>query len=85
MSENHEKTFILIKPDGVQRGFIGRVISKFEDKGFQLLALKMIWVSYFIGDFMILCTKIFLIFSLKKKWCPSIILSILKSHFFKQI
>ena len=32
----------MIKPDGVQRGFIGRIISRFEDKGFRLVGLKML-------------------------------------------
>ena len=30
-----EKTYVMIKPDGVQRGLIGRIIQKFEDKGLQ--------------------------------------------------
>ena len=32
----------MIKPDGVQRGFIGKIISRFEDKGFRLVGLKML-------------------------------------------
>lgn len=36
-----ERTLILVKPDGVQRGLIGRIISKFEDRGFRLVDLKM--------------------------------------------
>jgi nucleoside-diphosphate kinase len=39
----HERTFIAIKPDGVQRGKIGNIVSRFEDKGFKLVAFKMIW------------------------------------------
>ena len=39
---NIERTYIMIKPDGVQRGFIGRIISRFEDKGFRLVGLKML-------------------------------------------
>jgi len=35
-----EKTFIMIKPDGVQRGLVGEIIRRFEQKGFQLLAAK---------------------------------------------
>ena len=35
-----EKTYIMIKPDGVQRGLIGEIIKRFERKGFKLLALK---------------------------------------------
>jgi nucleoside diphosphate kinase len=35
-----ERTFIMIKPDGVQRGLVGPIISRFETKGFKLVALK---------------------------------------------
>lgn len=35
-----ERTFIMVKPDGVQRGLIGEIISRFEKKGFQLAAAK---------------------------------------------
>ncbi|MCE4617307.1 MAG: nucleoside-diphosphate kinase [Desulfurococcales archaeon] len=37
-----EKTFVMIKPDGVSRGLIGEVISRFERKGLKLKALKMV-------------------------------------------
>lgn len=37
-----EKTFIAIKPDGVKRGLIGRIINRFEDKGYKIIGLKMI-------------------------------------------
>lgn len=36
-----EQTFLMIKPDGVQRGLIGSIIQRFESKGFQLIAIKM--------------------------------------------
>ncbi|PKY03890.1 nucleoside diphosphate kinase [Aspergillus campestris IBT 28561] len=38
---NSEQTFIAIKPDGVQRGLVGPIISRFENRGFKLAALKM--------------------------------------------
>ena len=38
---NKERTFIMIKPDGVQRGLIGQIISRFETKGFKLVAMKL--------------------------------------------
>ena len=47
MAENKERTFIMIKPDGVQRGLVGKIIQRFEDKGFKLVAMKMLWVSVF--------------------------------------
>lgn len=37
-----EKSLVLIKPDAVQRTLIGEIISRFEKKGFKLVALKMI-------------------------------------------
>ncbi|KAJ4771145.1 Nucleoside diphosphate kinase [Rhynchospora pubera] len=37
-----ERTFIAIKPDGVQRGLIAEIISRFERKGFKLVAIKLI-------------------------------------------
>ncbi|WP_107668968.1 nucleoside-diphosphate kinase [Cyanothece sp. BG0011] len=40
-----ERTFIMIKPDGVQRGLVGEVISRFEAKGFTLVGLKLMSVS----------------------------------------
>ncbi|MDY7020782.1 MAG: nucleoside-diphosphate kinase [Cyanobacteriota bacterium] len=40
-----ERTFIAIKPDGVQRRLVGEVISRFEQKGFTLVGLKLVTVS----------------------------------------
>lgn len=37
-----ERTLIVIKPDGVKRGLVGEVISRFERKGFRIVALKML-------------------------------------------
>ena len=31
-----ERTYIMIKPDGVQRGLIGQIVARFEAKGFKL-------------------------------------------------
>merc|ERR1712188_98613 len=39
-----ERTFIAIKPDGVQRNLVGEIISRFERKGFQLVGMKLIAV-----------------------------------------
>lgn len=44
-SPNTERTFLMIKPDGVQRGLVGKIIKRFEAKGFKLVALKFQWVS----------------------------------------
>lgn len=40
-----EKSLILVKPDGVQRGLIGEIISRFERKGLKLIGLKMMNVT----------------------------------------
>lgn len=40
-----ERTFIAIKPDAVQRGLIGKIIARIEDKGYKIVALKMVQVS----------------------------------------
>ncbi len=40
-----EKSFIMIKPDGVQRGLVGDIISRFETKGFTLVGMKQMSVS----------------------------------------
>ena len=40
-----ERTFIMIKPDGVQRGLVGEIISRFEKKGFKLVAMKVMQAS----------------------------------------
>lgn len=36
-----EKTFLMVKPDGVQRGLIGEIVKRFEQKGFHLAAAKL--------------------------------------------
>nr|ACG56674.1 nucleoside diphosphate kinase b [Leishmania donovani] len=36
-----ERTFIAVKPDGVQRGLVGEIIARFERKGYKLVALKI--------------------------------------------
>lgn len=40
-----ERTFLAIKPDGVQRGLVGEIIRRFETKGFTLVGLKFLKVS----------------------------------------
>jgi len=39
-----EKTFIMIKPDGVQRGLVGDIVNRFEQKGFKLVSAKLMQV-----------------------------------------
>ena len=40
-----EKTLILIKPDGVERGLVGTILSRFENAGIKIAALKMVKVE----------------------------------------
>ncbi|MGV3465780.1 MAG: nucleoside-diphosphate kinase [Heyndrickxia sp.] len=40
-----EKTFLMVKPDGVQRQLIGEIVSRFEKKGFHLVGAKLMKVS----------------------------------------
>jgi nucleoside-diphosphate kinase len=40
-----ERTFVMIKPDGVKRGLVGEIISRFERKGLKIKALKMKWMT----------------------------------------
>jgi nucleoside-diphosphate kinase len=40
-----QRTFVLVKPDGVQRGLVGNIINRFEKKGLKIIAMKMISVS----------------------------------------
>ena len=37
-----ERTYIMVKPDGVQRNLVGEIIKRFEAKGFKLVALKLV-------------------------------------------
>jgi len=40
-----EQTFVMIKPDAVQRGLVGEIINRFEKKGLKLVAMKMLSVK----------------------------------------
>ncbi|MEA3346190.1 MAG: nucleoside-diphosphate kinase [Chloroflexota bacterium] len=40
-----ERTLIIIKPDAVQRGLIGEIISRFERRGLRIAAMKMVWID----------------------------------------
>ena len=45
-----ERTFVMVKPDGVQRKLIGEVIRRFEAKGFTLVGLKLMKVSQALAE-----------------------------------
>jgi nucleoside-diphosphate kinase len=40
-----ERTLIIVKPDGVQRGLVGQVLGRFEARGFKLAGLKLMRIS----------------------------------------
>ncbi|MBX3383847.1 MAG: nucleoside-diphosphate kinase [Phycisphaeraceae bacterium] len=43
--QDMETTLILLKPDAVQRGLMGRIISRFEEKGLQIVGCKLMQIS----------------------------------------
>ncbi|MBE9221074.1 nucleoside-diphosphate kinase [Cyanobacterium stanieri LEGE 03274] len=45
-----ERTFLMIKPDGVQRNLVGEVIKRLENKGFTLVGLKLMAVSQELAE-----------------------------------
>ena len=45
-----ERTFLMIKPDGVQRNLVGEIIQRLENKGFTLVGLKLMSVSQELAE-----------------------------------
>lgn len=45
-----ERTYLMIKPDGVQRNLIGEIVSRFERKGFTLVAAKLMTLTREIAE-----------------------------------
>ncbi|MBM4020338.1 MAG: nucleoside-diphosphate kinase [Planctomycetes bacterium] len=45
-----ERTLIILKPDAVHRGLIGRILARFEEKGLQLAALKMARIDRAVAE-----------------------------------
>ncbi|MBD7906956.1 MULTISPECIES: nucleoside-diphosphate kinase [Sporosarcina] len=45
-----EKTFLMVKPDGVQRGLIGEIVNRFESKGYQLVGGKLMTISQELAE-----------------------------------
>ncbi len=50
MSNELERTFVLIKPDAVRRGLAGQVLSRYETKGLALVAMKLVRVDGDLAD-----------------------------------
>lgn len=40
-----KRTLVLIKPNSVHRGLIGKILNRFEEKGFTIVALKLLWMT----------------------------------------
>lgn len=40
-----ERTLVLVKPDGVQRALVGKILTRFEDAGLKLVAMKLVWAT----------------------------------------
>lgn len=45
-----EKTFLMVKPDGVQRNLVGEIVSRFESKGYKLAGAKLMSVSQELAE-----------------------------------
>ncbi|MFG0276103.1 MAG: nucleoside-diphosphate kinase [Phycisphaerales bacterium] len=45
-----ETTLIILKPDAVQRGLMGRILTRFEEKGLQIVGAKMIKISQHMAE-----------------------------------
>lgn len=42
LADRNERTYIMLKPDAVQRGLVGEIVTRFEKRGFKLVALKLV-------------------------------------------
>ncbi|WP_141433339.1 nucleoside-diphosphate kinase [Bacillus sp. 03113] len=45
-----EKTFLMVKPDGVQRNLVGEIVSRFESKGYKLCGAKLMVISMELAE-----------------------------------
>jgi len=45
-----QRTLMIVKPDGVQRGLVGEVISRVERRGLKIIGLKMIWMDKALAE-----------------------------------
>jgi hypothetical protein len=45
-----ERTFVMVKPDGVQRGLTGTIIARLEQRGLKLAAARFLWVSQELAE-----------------------------------
>ncbi|MWG33077.1 nucleoside-diphosphate kinase [Halomarina oriensis] len=47
---DHERTFLMVKPDGVQRGLAGDIVSRFEERGLKLVGAKFVQISQDLAE-----------------------------------
>ena len=40
-----EKSLVIVKPDGVERGLVGEIIRRFENAGLKIVGMKMVWID----------------------------------------
>ena len=40
-----ERTLVIIKPDGVERGLVGEILKRFENAGLKIVGMKMVWID----------------------------------------
>ena len=45
-----ERTLIIVKPDGVQRGLVGEIVTRFERRGFKIAGLKLMWIDRSLAE-----------------------------------
>lgn len=45
-----ERTFLMVKPDGVQRNLVGEIAGRFENKGYQLVGAKLMTISQELAE-----------------------------------
>jgi nucleoside-diphosphate kinase len=45
-----ERTFVMVKPDGVQRGLVGKIISRFEERGLKLVGAKFMQIDQDLAE-----------------------------------
>ena len=45
-----ERTFVLLKPDAIQRGLVGEIVRRFERRGLKILALKMVRITRSLAE-----------------------------------
>ncbi|MCG3140425.1 MAG: Nucleoside diphosphate kinase [Anaerolineae bacterium] len=45
-----QRTLVIIKPDGVQRGLVGKILTRFEERGYKLVALKFMAVPMELAE-----------------------------------